>query len=150
MKRFYLVLTSVLALVCALTISFQTDAKSKILQAEASFVSPNPVISQFQTGGGTVNDEFIEILNTSSQSVDLNGYRVVYRSAGGTNDVNFAAWTTSTIVPPGGYYLIVSNSYDGSTPGDFTYNTSTCSCALSVHGRRTGDPFRRGKLRRSY
>src|SRR5688572_12866478 len=134
MKRFYLVLTSVFVLAVFFALGFQTDAESSILEGEASLVSPHLVISQFQTAGATANDEFIEIHNTSSQSVDLNGYRVVYRSAAGINDVNFAAWTTSTIVPPGGYYLIVSNSYDGSTPGDFTYNTSTCSCALSGTG----------------
>lgn len=134
MKRFYLVLTSVFVLALGLVWSFQANAQGEVLEAEASLVSPNLVISQFQTAGGTANDEFIEIHNTSSSSVDLNGYRLVYRSAGGTNDVNFAAWTTGTIIPAGGYYLIVSNSYDGSTPGDFTYNPTTCSCALSGTG----------------
>lgn len=103
-------------------------------QNSPNFVSPNLVVSQFQVAGGTANDEFIEIHNTSSSSVDLNGYRVVYRSSGGTNDVNFAVWTTSTIVPAGGYYLITSSSYDGTLPGDFTYNPATCSCAMSASG----------------
>lgn len=134
MKRFYLVLTSVFVLALGLVWSFQASAEGEVLEAEASLVSPNLVISQFQTAGATANDEFIEIHNTSSSSVDLNGYRVVYRSAGGTNDVNFADWTTSTIVPPGGYYLIVSTGYDGATPGDFTYNPTTCTCSLGAAG----------------
>jgi endonuclease G len=134
MKRFYLIPASFFVLVCGLVISFQTNAEKSILKSETDFVSPNLVISQFQTAGGTANDEFIELHNTSSNSVDLNGYRVVYRSAGGTNDVNFAAWTTSTIVPPGGYYLITSTSYDGTTPGNITYNPTTCACALSGTG----------------
>ncbi len=134
MKRFYLVLTGVFALAVFFGIGFQTDAKSEFLQGEASFVSPNLVISQFKTGGATAGDEFIEILNTSSQSVDLNGYRVVYRSANGVNDVNFAAWSESTIIPPGGYYLIASNSYTGAVPGDFVFNTSTCQCGLAAAG----------------
>ncbi len=134
MKRFYLSLTGVFVLAVFLAIGFQTDAESKTLEGEASFVSPHLVISQFKTGGATFSDEFIEILNTSSQSVDLNGYRVVYRSASGVNDVNFAAWTTSTIIPPGGYYLIASNSYTGAVPGDFVFNTSTCQCGLAAAG----------------
>ncbi len=98
----------------------------------ANLVSPNLVISQFQVRGGTHNDEFIELHNTSSSSVDLSGYRVVYRSSSGTNDVSFAEWSTSTIVPPGGYYLIASTSYDGTVSGDFVYNPSTCFCSMSA------------------
>lgn len=134
MKRFYLVLTGIVVLALGLVWSFQAKAESEVIKGEASLVSPNLVISQFQTAGGTADDEFIEIHNTSSNSVDLNGYRVVYRSASGTNDVNFAAWTTSTMIPAGGYYLITSSSYDGATPGNFTYSPSTCSCALSGTG----------------
>ncbi len=134
MKRFYLILTSVCVLVIGLAINFQADAENGVLRTEENLISPHLVISQFQTAGATANDEFIELHNTSSQGVDLNGYRVVYRSAAGTNDVNFAEWTTSTIVPPGGYYLITSTSYDGATPGNITYNPTTCSCALSGTG----------------
>ena len=97
--------------------------------------SPSLVISQFQTGRATpnFNDEFVEIHNTSSSPVDLNGYRVVYRSATGTQDVAipFATWTTSTIVPAGGYYLIASTSYDGSVAPNLTYDPTACSCSMS-------------------
>jgi hypothetical protein len=94
-------------------LNFQTFAQedeSEVNQtAEANQVSPNLVVSQFQVAGGTSNNEFIELHNTSSSAVDLNGFRIVYRSTAGTNDVNFAEWTTSTNVPAGGYYLIAFN-----------------------------------------
>lgn len=93
------------------------------------------VISQFQTGGGTAEDEFIELHNTGSASVDLNGYRLVYRSATGTNDVGpFATWSSSTVILPGQYYLVASTSYDGAAPADITYNPSTCSCSMGSAG----------------
>jgi DNA/RNA endonuclease G (NUC1) len=96
--------------------------------------SPNLVISQFQAGGtANPNDEFVEIHNISSSSVDLNGYRVVYRSANGSNDVGpFAVWTTSTILQPGQFYLIASTGYTGATVGDITYDPSTCLCSMSA------------------
>jgi hypothetical protein len=102
-------------------------------------VSPHLVISQFQTGGdgaGGVNDEFVEIHNKSENAIDLNGYRVVYRSAGGTNDVAnpFAVWTTSTILAPGAFYLIASSSYNGAAAPDRTYNPSTCACSMGGNG----------------
>jgi endonuclease G len=115
--------------------------------ADASAVpSPTLVISQFQTGrlSPNVNDEFVEIHNRSSNPVDLNGYRLVYRSDNGQSDVAvpFAVWTTSTIVPAGGYYLIASTSYDGPATPNITYNPSTCLCSMS--GTAGGLAIRQG------
>lgn len=104
MKRVYFTLVCLCALIVWFGLSFQTSAQNEISQTdEPSFTSPHLVISQFQVAGATANDEFIELHNTSSSAVDLNGYRVVYRSSSGTNDVLFAEWTTAgTIVAPGG------------------------------------------------
>lgn len=93
------------------------------------------VISQFQTGGATAEDEFIELHNTGTDPVDLNGYRLVYRSATGTTDVGpFATWSTQTLIQPGQYYLIAATSYDGSAAANLTYNPATCSCSMGVAG----------------
>ncbi len=135
MKRFYFILTSLFVLAVCFGISFQTAAQNEANQTiETNLASPNFVISQFQVAGGTANDEFIELHNTSANAVDLNGYRVVYRSAGGTNDVLFAEWTTGTIVAPGGFYLIASTGYDGTVAPNLIYNPTTCSCSMSATG----------------
>ena len=99
-------------------------------------VSPHLVISQFQAGGAAnANDEFVEIHNTSSSTIDLNGYRIVYRSANGTNDVGpFAQWSTSTIIPAGGYYLIAAASYDGPSAANITYDPVACTCSMGANG----------------
>lgn len=105
--------------------------------SSAAMPSPNLVISQFQAGGSTsANDEFVEIHNSGSAPVDLNGYRVVYRSATGTNDVGnpFAVWTTSTILQPGQYLLVASTGYDGGVTPDVTYNPTTCACSMGAGG----------------
>ena len=101
MKKFYLGFFCLVAFIFCLTV--EPD--------KSSAVSPHLVISQFQTGGGgagTFNDEFVEIFNRGADPIDLNGYRLVYRSATGSSDVAaaFASWSTTTIIPPGGYYLI--------------------------------------------
>jgi DNA/RNA endonuclease G (NUC1) len=109
-------------------------------------ISTSLVISQFQAGRASPNfeDEFIEIHNVSQSNIDLNGYRLVYRSQNGQQDVAtpFAVWTTSTVIPPGGYYLIASTSYDGSVPPDITYNPAACSCSMS--GNNGGLAIRNG------
>jgi endonuclease G len=135
MKKFYSVLASLLLLIVWCAFSFETAAQNESkTAAQTNLVSPNLVISQLQAGGAVATDEFIELHNTSASAVDLNGYRLVYRSASGTNDINLAAWTTSTIVPPGGYYLVASTDYDGGVAPNITYNPTTCSCSMGAGG----------------
>lgn len=132
MKKFYFSLSGVFLFAVCCLFGFNTLAQNETNENAATFISPNIVISQFQVAGGTANDEFIELHNTSANPVDLNGLRVVYRSASGTNDVLFAEWTTSTIIPAGGYYLIASTGYDGSVTPNFIYNPTACQCSMSA------------------
>jgi DNA/RNA endonuclease G (NUC1) len=129
MKKFLFVIFA--AGLCA-TAQFLTQKSSAQKSPE---VSPHLVISQFQAGGAAnFNDEFVEIHNTSSSGIDLNGYRVVYRSASGTNDVGpFAQWSTSTIIPAGGYYLIATTSYDGTSTPNITYDPAACACSMGAN-----------------
>ncbi|MBP7476854.1 MAG: DNA/RNA non-specific endonuclease [Pyrinomonadaceae bacterium] len=113
---------------------FDPIALAQVGTSDIPQPSPNLVISQFQPGTTAVpNDEFIEIHNNGGSPVDLNGYRVVYRSQNGTNDVGpFAVWTTPTVLQPGQYYLIASTSYTGSATPNVTYNNTACACSLSA------------------
>lgn len=135
MKKFYFVLVSLVLLTVWCVFTFETTAQNESKHAdEASLVSPNIVISQFQVAGSSATDEFIELHNISSNNFDLNGHRVVYRSASGINDVAMVEWTSSTIIPPGGYYLIATSTYDGSVPANITYNTATVSMSATGGG----------------
>ncbi|MEJ7862921.1 MAG: DNA/RNA non-specific endonuclease [Pyrinomonadaceae bacterium] len=97
--------------------------------------STSLVISQFQVAGGTAADEFIELHNVSSSAIDLNGNRLVYRSAAGTADVAVVSWTTSTIIPAGGYYLVASSvGYDGTTAGDITFSSGSTGAFAAAGG----------------
>lgn len=147
MKKFYFgfVLLSLFAawFILGSGASAQTD---KLIAGESDAVSPNLVISQFQAGStASADDEFIEIFNLGPNPVDLNGYRVVYRSQNGTNDVGpMATWTTPTVVQPGQYYLIASASYTGSVGPNIVYNTAACACSLSVN--QGGLAIRQGEM----
>jgi DNA/RNA endonuclease G (NUC1) len=132
MKKLSIVILAALFVGLACFYGFRTDARQ--LDGRGAEVSPHLMISQFQTGGGTANDEFIEIHNSGPDPIDLSGYSLVYRSASGTNDVLFMNWASGTIVPSGGYYLVASNSYDGATVPNVIYNNTTCQCAMALAG----------------
>jgi endonuclease G len=132
MKKYIVVFVCLIAAAgWSLTNSFTS---AQVDSGEHALPSPNLVISQFQAGGtANPNDEFVEIHNIGSAPVDLNGYRVVYRSANGTNDVGpFAVWTASTILQPGQFYLVASTGYTGAAPADSTYDPSVCLCSMSA------------------
>ncbi|HEX6607652.1 MAG TPA: lamin tail domain-containing protein, partial [Chloroflexia bacterium] len=105
-------------------------------------VSTTFVISQFEVAGATAADEFIEIHNISGSPQDLNGHKLVYRSAAGTTDATtLASWSTSTLVPAGGYYLVASaTGYTGAVAPDQTYpgTTGALSGASGGIGLRNG------------
>ncbi len=133
MKKYFLALLTVLVAVVFTTSDSITDARG----LKTAVVSPHLVISQFQTGGvGVPNDEFTEIFNRGSDPIDLNGYRLVYRSATGSIDVTnpLATWTTTTIIPAGGYYLIAATQYDGAPTPDRTYDPNTLQVSMGGTG----------------
>lgn len=69
--------------------------------------SSSVVISQVYGGGGnsgaTYKNDFIEIFNLGSTSVNLAGYSVQYASSAGTS---WSVTNLSGSIAPGGYYLI--------------------------------------------
>ena len=128
MKKFVFISAAIALFALGQLTTFKTSAQK-------TEVSPHLVISQFQGGRASPDfeDEFVEIHNTSSSPIDLNGYRLNYRSQNGQSDVAipFAVWTTSTIIPAGGFYLIATPSYDGPATPDLIYNPATCQCSMS-------------------
>ncbi|MBL8189385.1 MAG: HYR domain-containing protein [Acidobacteria bacterium] len=117
--------------------------------AAASMVSSTIVISQFQVAGDSTSpaaDEFVELHNVGNASFDLNGHRLVYRSATGTSDVAIVNWTVSTVIPAGGFYLItnaVAGGYNGAVAGNITWTSGSTGQFAAAGG---GLAIRNGAL----
>lgn len=83
----------------------------------ASAVSTDVVISEVYGGGGnsgaTWKNDFIELYNAGSATVDLSGWSVQYASAGGSSWTNRTA--LSGTVAPGAYYLVQEAAGSGGT-----------------------------------
>ncbi len=83
------------------------------------YASPNYlVISQIQITGGTgqANNDFVEIFNPTATAIDLQGYRLVKRTATSATDTGLKSWTSTTIIPAYGFYLWANSSYTSLIP----------------------------------
>lgn len=77
--------------------------------------TPGVVINEIYGGGGnsgaTFNQDYVELYNNSSASVDISNYSLQYASATGVTATSFAVCTissTDTIIEPGTYFLIAT------------------------------------------
>lgn len=73
------------------------------------------VVNEVMTASTTSdNDEFVEIFNPCSSSVQVPGWRLFYRSAAGTTDVTLYAFTAGSI-DPGEYWIIAGTEWSGAS-----------------------------------
>ncbi|MFD3164348.1 ExeM/NucH family extracellular endonuclease [Herpetosiphon sp. NSE202] len=123
-----------LRLLTALTMLFTLigTSLSATYTKPTSAVSTSLVISQFQTAGVNASDEFIELHNISANPIDLNGYRVVYRSTSGTTDTAITNWSTSVVIPAGGFYLLTNSGYDGTATSDGSFSSGLAAAGGGI------------------
>lgn len=132
-----------------------SDTVNAVVTASAQVtVTPAPpppldhiTISQIYGGGGnsgaTYNNDYVELYNPTTGSVDLGGWTIQYASATGTG--TWIVQPLGGIMQPGEYYLIKLAS--GGAAGaavpaaniDGTINMSATAGKVALS--RTGDPF---------
>ena len=105
---------------CALFLALLTlvaCGETATLERSQLALSTGVVISQVYGGGGNTNaayrNDFVELFNRGSSSVNLSGMVVAYQSAGGSTWLSTSL--TNTTLLPGQYYLVVLAS--GGTTG---------------------------------
>lgn len=71
------------------------------------------IISAVQiTGGpGRTHEDFIELYNPTDQPFDLNGHRLVKRTATGTTDISLQSWSDAKVVPPYSFFLWANSNF---------------------------------------
>jgi Lamin Tail Domain len=84
-------------------------------------------LNEVQTGGNAgAQDEFIELYNSCASARALSGYKIVYRSASGTTDVDILTFSTVS-APAHGYLVCGQTNYSGTA--DVTYSASGMAAA---------------------
>ncbi len=75
----------------------------------SSFIKMNEIYSR-----GTAEDpDWIEIYNTSSEQMDISGYKI-YDNGGHAGTKPKKEFPTGTVIPPDGFYVIVTDDADAS------------------------------------
>lgn len=82
------------------------------------------VISQIQISGATANDEFVELFNPTTTSIDLSKWRLTRKTSTGTSSQNLVASLSGTIAPKS-YFLITHPSSTAVNLADFEYSSSS-------------------------
>ncbi len=71
---------------------------------------------QITGGTGKTTNDFIRIFNPSSAPFNLNGYRLVKRTASSTSDISLKSWISDAFIPANGLYTWANSSFTNLTP----------------------------------
>jgi collagen type I alpha len=90
-------------------------------------------VNEFSTGvTSAATNEFVELYNAGTTSVDVSGYKVVYRSASGTSDTTLATLPAGTTLAVGAFYLLGGSGYSGTVAADQSFGTSLAATGGSL------------------
>jgi hypothetical protein len=124
------------------TVSISYDASGRAeLKCTATGGGGSPVltINEFSTGvTGTATNEFIELFNAGTTTIDVSGFKVVYRSASGTSDTTLVTIPAGTQLVAHAFYLLGGSGYAGAVPADQTYGLLLAATGGSVGVRDGG------------
>ena len=90
--------------------------------AEVAWPPSTLVVSEFQTGGASASDEFVEVANQGSTAVDLMGLEVVYATSSGSTVTRKGTWSVSTGLAPGQRVLLANSVGVHAAIADLTYS----------------------------
>ena len=111
-----------------------------IAASSASAAANHVVIGEYATRGpGSATDEFVELYNPTANPIAMGGWKLQYSA--GTNGTTWgdrAVLPSNAVIPAHGFYLVVNQSYTGSTTADYSsglWNSGTGMADASGHER---------------
>src|SRR6478752_5686963 len=108
--------------VVVLVVSIVGGGNGRARAATVAWPVSTLVASEFQTGGASASDEFVEIANQGSAAVDLVGLEVVYATSTGSTVTRKGTWTVATILGPGQRLLLANAAGVQASIADATYS----------------------------
>ena len=96
------------------------------------------VVGEVMTGGASASDEFVELYNAGSTSVDLAGQEVVYVTSTGGTLTRKATWATATVLDPGRHLLLANSSGVFAAIADATFSGGLAATGGAILVRPVG------------
>lgn len=96
------------------------------------------LVSELQTGGASASDEFAEVTNVGSSSVDLAGLEIVYVTSTGGTVTRKASWAATQLLAPGRHLLIANTTGIFAPVADLTYSGGFAATGGAVVLRTIG------------
>jgi hypothetical protein len=119
------------------TLTYDSSAHA-LFTCTATTTNVTVHVNEFSTGTtAAATDEFVEVFNAGTSSVDLSGYKLAYRSGTGTSDVALATIPDGTTLGPGAFYLFGGSGYAGAKKADQTFLAGLAGTAGGI-GLRDG------------
>ncbi len=91
--------------------------------------SDHVLINEVQVTGASADDEFVELFNPTGSVVDLAGWRLTRKTAGGSQSNLISSMSGS--IAPGGHLLIAHPGYDGIVLPDIAYSATSSGIAIN-------------------
>ena len=108
-------LVAMMALLFALAVLVSCSRRQPPLAPEVVVIPGKAVINEVYSRGVPTNLDWVELYNPTATPVDISKYRI-YDSGGQSGVKEKNAFPTGTVIPGGGYYVIVT---DGTEASDF-------------------------------
>lgn len=125
------------ALSATLTAGLALAPFAVVSPAFAATSGDDVVISEVYARGGSANqpftNKFVELFNPTGSAINLGGYSVQYRSAGGTGNAGTVVALTGEI-PAGGHYLIAGGSNNNGANGVALPAADATNSGLNLQG----------------
>lgn len=97
-------------------------------------ISSDVLISEVSLGREGANDaDYIKLINTSAEPINLKGYRLVKRSKSSVKDTSIKSFTADTLIAPGGFFIWANSSIAAELKADvFTSQTLSLDNCLAL------------------
>jgi hypothetical protein len=126
--------------VVVLVVSTVGGGSGRVQAAVVAWPTSTLVISEFQTGGASASDEFVEIANQGTAAIDLVGLEVVYATSSGSTVTRKGTWAASTILAPGQRVLLANSAGVQASIADATYSGGFAATGGALTLRVVGGP----------
>jgi hypothetical protein len=106
--------------------------------AAVAWPASSLLVSEVETGGASASDEFIELTNAGSSSIDLAGLEIVYVTSSGSTVTRKATWSSPTPLDPGRHFLLANGAGVWAAIADATYSSGLASTGGAIALRAVG------------